>query len=80
MLSWENADRYPADLILHDGRSYSLQPDVLAADYPTWATLPAVQAGQIHTWNAETVLSHRGFAEAVAALADTITTTRADVV
>lgn len=78
-LSWENADRYPADLILHDGRSYSLQPDALA-EYPTWAALPAVQAGQLHTWNAETVLSQRGFAAALAALADTVSGARAGVV
>lgn len=69
MLSWEQADRYPADLILADERSYSLQPDVLAADYPTWNQLPAVKAGQVGGWNVETILSYQGLAAAMSALA-----------
>lgn len=60
-LSWEEADRYPADVIIHDIRSYSEQPDQLA-DRPTWAALPAVEAGQVGAWSAETVLSYQGFA------------------
>ena len=63
-LSWEQANRYPADLILHDIRSYSLQPDQLEAEQPIWAALPAVRAGQVAGWSAETVLSYQGFARA----------------
>jgi iron complex transport system substrate-binding protein len=72
LLSWEQADRYPADLILADERSYSLQPDQLAADYPTWNQLPAVQAGQVGGWNVETVLSYQGFGAAISRLADDV--------
>lgn len=79
MLSWENANQYPADLILHDERPFSLQPDDLG-EFPTWGTLPAVQAGQVGRWNAETVLSHQGFAAAVARLAEDVGGARADVV
>jgi iron complex transport system substrate-binding protein len=78
-LSWEHADRYPADLILHDIRSFSLQPDALAS-YATWAALPAVRQHQIGPWNAETVLSPQGLATMLAELTTTIRASRADVV
>jgi iron complex transport system substrate-binding protein len=79
-LSWEQAGRYPADLVLHDTRAYSLQPDQLAATHPTWAALPAVGAGQVGRWSAETRLSAKGFAAVVEDLAATVTAARDDVV
>ncbi|MEV4995258.1 ABC transporter substrate-binding protein [Streptomyces niveus] len=45
-LSWENIDKYPADIIMMDNRSSALQPDALTSK-PTWARLPAVKAGQV---------------------------------
>jgi hypothetical protein len=57
-----------------------LHPDELSASYPTWSTLPAVQAGQLSPWNAETVLSPQGFAVAVAELTDHVDAARTDVV
>jgi hypothetical protein len=41
---------------------------------------PGVRAGQLHVWNAETVLSHGGLAEVVTALAGTVGNVRPDVV
>ena len=78
-LSWEQAGRYPADLILHDTRAFSLQPDQLAA-YPTWTALPAVQAGQVGKWSAEARLSAHGFAAVLEDLATAVTAARDDVV
>jgi iron complex transport system substrate-binding protein len=78
-LSWEQADRYPADLILHDTRAFSLQPEQLAA-YPTWTTLPAVRAGQVGRWSAEVRLSAQGYAAALEDLAAAVRAARADVV
>lgn len=78
-LSWEQAGRYPADLILHDTRAFSLQPGQLAT-YPTWAALPAVRAGQIGRWSAEARLSAQGFAAVLEDLATTVTAARDDVV
>jgi iron complex transport system substrate-binding protein len=78
-LSWEQAGRYPADLVLHDTRAFSLQPDQLAG-YPTWAALPAVQAGQVGRWSAEVRLSAQGFAAALEDLTATVTAAREDVV
>lgn len=77
-LSWEQAGRYPADLILHDTRALSLQPDQLAA-YPTWSALPAVQAGQVGRWSAETRLSAQGFAAVLEDLTATVTAARDDL-
>ncbi|UYQ66496.1 ABC transporter substrate-binding protein [Streptomyces peucetius] len=45
-LSWENAAKYDADVIILDNRTGTLQPDTLKAK-PTWAQLPAVKAGQV---------------------------------
>lgn len=58
-LSWENADRYDADLLLLDDRTATLQPKDLAAK-PTWAGLPAVKAGQITPWSSEPRFSYAG--------------------
>lgn len=60
LLSWENVDKYEADAIFVDMRTGGIQPDQLVAEQPTWAALPAVQAGQVYGWNAEPVYSHVG--------------------
>lgn len=68
-LSWENADKYAADVLFLDDRSSQLQPADLATK-PTWAALPAVKAGQITPWSAEPRYSYAGCApllESVAA-------------
>ncbi|WKK22616.1 ABC transporter substrate-binding protein [Streptomyces olivoreticuli] len=67
-LSWENAGKYPADLILLDNRTATLQPKDLAAK-PTWADLPAVKAGQITPWLSEPRYSYAGCAPLVESLA-----------
>ncbi|UUN27019.1 ABC transporter substrate-binding protein [Streptomyces sp. FIT100] len=45
-LSWENVDKYKADVIMMDNRASAIQPDALKSK-PTWAQLPAVKAGQV---------------------------------
>ncbi len=47
-VSWENADRYPSDIVLYSVRG-SMTPDQLM-DQPTFARLPAASAGQLHEW------------------------------
>ena len=59
-LSWEQAAKYPADLVLYDARTQSLTLDQLRS-HPTWNALPAVRAGQITPWHAETPFSYTGF-------------------
>ncbi|MEV4482673.1 ABC transporter substrate-binding protein [Micromonospora coxensis] len=70
-LSWENAGKFPADLILLDNRSTALQPKDLAAK-PTWQALPAVRAGQVTGWDAVPRFSYAGAAPLLENLATAI--------
>nr|PZN41440.1 MAG: ABC transporter substrate-binding protein [Bacillota bacterium] len=79
-LSWEQALKYPADLILYDRRSYVVPPEELARKVPTWNQHPAVKAGQVGPWYATAAFSREGFAAIMEELAATIRQARADVV
>ncbi|MEW2437753.1 ABC transporter substrate-binding protein [Streptomyces caniferus] len=70
-LSWENADKYQADVLLLDNRTATLQPKDLAAK-PSWAKLPAVKAGQITPWSSEPRFSYAGAAPLIESLAKAI--------
>ncbi|MEU8588017.1 ABC transporter substrate-binding protein [Streptomyces sp. NPDC048664] len=55
-LSWENVDKYKADVIMMDNRAQATQPaDITEA---TWKRLPAVKAGQVVPRAAEPILSY----------------------
>jgi iron-desferrioxamine transport system substrate-binding protein len=45
-LSWENADKYDAGLIILDSRTQAVQANDLESK-PAWRDLPAVKAGQV---------------------------------
>ncbi len=60
-LSWENADKYDADVILYDTRTQALTPEEMLKK-PTFAKLPAVEAGQLYPWRAEAPFSYQGYA------------------
>lgn len=70
-LSWENADRYPADLIYLDSRTSALQPSDLTGK-PSWLALPEVKAGQVMPWLSEPRFSYAGCAPHIEALATAI--------
>ncbi|MFG2824115.1 ABC transporter substrate-binding protein [Kitasatospora sp. NPDC048365] len=70
-LSWENAGKFHADLLLLDKRSTALQPKDLAAK-PAWNQLPAVKAGQIVPWDAVPRFSWAGAAPLLENLAKAI--------
>ncbi|GAA1943055.1 ABC transporter substrate-binding protein [Kitasatospora viridis] len=70
-LSWENAGKYGADLILLDDRGTQLQPKDLAAK-PTWAALPAVRAGQVTPWSSVPRFSYAGAAPLLERLAKAV--------
>ncbi|MGW5428480.1 ABC transporter substrate-binding protein [Streptomyces sp. NPDC004059] len=55
-LSWENVDKYPADIIMMDDRSSAIQPADITK--PTWKKLPAVKAGQVIARSPEPILSY----------------------
>lgn len=67
-LSWENAAKYPADLILLDDRTTATQPADLAGK-PTWTNLPAVKAGQILGWASELRYSYTALGPVVSGFA-----------
>lgn len=74
-LSWENAGRYPADVILLDTRGVALQPEDLT-DRPTWNRLPAVQADQIAGWDSDPRYSYAGAAPELESLAEALSAAR----
>ncbi|WP_369389376.1 ABC transporter substrate-binding protein [Streptomyces sp. CG1] len=55
-LSWENVDKYQADIIMMDDRSSAIQPAGISK--PTWKKLPAVKAGQVISRSPEPILSY----------------------
>jgi iron complex transport system substrate-binding protein len=79
LLSWEQANTYPADLILVDQRASDLSPEQLA-EIPTWSALPAVQAGQVGPWYAGAPYSHARLVPIMQELTEIIRASRADVV
>ncbi|HEY8480451.1 MAG TPA: ABC transporter substrate-binding protein [Spirillospora sp.] len=70
-LSWENAGKYKADLILLDSRTQALQPKDLG-DKPTWKDLPAVKADQVVPWQPEPRFSYAGCAPILEAFASAL--------
>lgn len=70
-LSWENSDKYEADVIILDDRSVSLQPDDLARK-AGWRDLPAVKAGQLGAWEAIPRMSWAGVAPSLERLTTSI--------
>jgi iron complex transport system substrate-binding protein len=69
-LSWENVDKYDADIIMMDNRSSAIQPaDITEA---TWKKLPAVKAGQVIARDPEPILSYDKCAPLLENLAEAI--------
>jgi iron complex transport system substrate-binding protein len=58
-LSWEQVGNYQADLYLVDSREFAIDPEELLAQ-PTFALLPAAQAGQFSTWAVEYITTYAG--------------------
>ncbi|MFE2507718.1 ABC transporter substrate-binding protein [Streptomyces naganishii] len=55
-LSWENVDKYAADIIMMDNRTSAIQPSAITQ--ATWKKLPAVKAGQVIARDPEPILSY----------------------
>ncbi|MFJ5529184.1 ABC transporter substrate-binding protein [Streptomyces sp. NPDC093261] len=73
-LSWENVDKYPADIIMMDNRTSAIQPaDITEA---TWKKLPAVKAGQVIARTPEPILSYDRCAPLLEDLAKAIESAR----
>ncbi|MGW1023958.1 ABC transporter substrate-binding protein [Streptomyces sp. NPDC002577] len=73
-LSWENVDKYKADIIIMDDRTSAIQPaDITEA---TWKKLPAVKAGQVIARTPEPILSYDKCAPILENLAKAIETAK----
>ncbi|MEV0618965.1 ABC transporter substrate-binding protein [Nonomuraea sp. NPDC050404] len=79
VLSWENADKYQADVILSDARAQSMKPEEMAKK-PTWAKLPAVKAGQVYPWHAAERYSYLGYAKVMEELKTNLDKSKDDLV
>lgn len=73
-LSWENANKYQADLLLIDERGY---PSNLAEaeKQPTWTSLDAAAAGAVAVWPAYWLRNHHDYATALEQLTAAIENT-----
>ncbi|QKW09779.1 ABC transporter substrate-binding protein [Streptomyces sp. NA04227] len=74
-LSWENADKYHADLIIIDNRSTAQSPQDLRR-HPTWRELPAVKARQTVPWAMEERYSYLGYTPVLQSLAEALRNAR----
>lgn len=74
-LSWENADKYGADVILWETRAAAARPDQIAKDKPSFAKLPSVQAGQLARWEYVSPPSYKLQAVILNTLADELAPT-----
>lgn len=72
VLSWEQAGKYPIDVLLYDSRNASYFTTDLAR-YPTVASLPAIKANQALAWNPETPSTWAAFAPTLRDLASKLT-------
>jgi iron complex transport system substrate-binding protein len=80
VLSWEQAGRHGADLLFNDIRGQAMTVDQMKKDFPTFANLPAVKAGQIGKWHFESPYSYSIMADVLADLAITIRSAKTDIV
>lgn len=69
-LSWENVDKYGADIIMMDNRTSAIQPADITEG--TWKKLPAVKAGQVIARDPEPILSYDKCAPLLEDLAEAI--------
>lgn len=74
-VSWENADKYDADLIMIDNRPSAFTREQFA-EKPTWNRLRAVREGQLTSWATEERYTYRGYAPVLERLAAALTRSR----
>lgn len=70
-LSWEQVNRFPADLILYDVRTQALTLDQLK-QIAVFNELPAVQAGALVPWRTENPYSYYSYTQIANEVADAV--------
>ncbi|SCL25257.1 ABC transporter substrate-binding protein [Micromonospora inyonensis] len=79
-LSWEEAGRYKADLVLEDARPEGGLDSTQMATYPAWQNSPAVKANQVVDWQTETPFTYQRFTKVLTDTAAAVTKADAAVV
>lgn len=70
-ISYEQALRYPSDVLFSSTRPTSLTIDEMKAS-PTFGEHPAIQADQIFGWNQDFIRSYQGMAETLSHIAEAV--------
>ena len=70
-LSFEQALRYPSDILFNSSRVGTLTPDELQA-HATFGQHPAVTSGQIGSWTQDFIVSYQGLAAALESILTTV--------
>ncbi len=78
-LSWENAGKYQADLLIIDERTYPSNLEQ-ARTHPTWSFLKAVPQNQVAVWPAFWLRNYRDYAMALDRLTTAINATNENLV
>jgi iron complex transport system substrate-binding protein len=78
-LSWENAAKYQADLLLVDERGHPANLEEAGAQ-PTWALLEAAAADAVAIWPAYWLRNHADYADALDRLTEAIESADPDLV
>jgi iron complex transport system substrate-binding protein len=78
-LSWENADKYQADLLIVDERGYPANVDDAEAQ-PTWDSLEAAAADAVAVWPAYWVRTYDAYAGALEDLTEAVESADPDLV
>jgi iron complex transport system substrate-binding protein len=79
LLSFENADSYPTDLLLYDSQSGGIPASKLP-ETPTLDALPSVETGQVAQWSTLAVWSAEGYAKEIQGIADAVREADPDLV
>lgn len=79
-LSWEQVNKYPVDLVFQDHRGEPDNAPGQLMSIATWASHPAVKAGQVGNWDTDFVASRRAFVAYLEYMTQTINGARDDIV
>ncbi|ASR37266.1 hypothetical protein BAY61_22250 [Prauserella marina] len=77
-ITWEQINKYPADVILHDVRTQSLTLDQLK-EIDVFNQLPSVQAGALIPWRTENPYSYHSYAQIAGEVADGLERAKAGI-
>lgn len=77
-LSWENADKYEADVVLWDARAGNFTPNQYRKQ-PVWSGLPMAKPERMLPWRVEAPLSYQQYAAVLEELVNGLETARASM-